>query len=135
MHLRKIVATTLMAAAATTATAVPAQAGGKPYHAPELIMANRLTAPTTVELTYRCRPGTPRTLIIELTAPGTDFYMKLKGRQVNCNNKPQRYKAVLTDPIDGMNRPLKPGETGRIRLGIYDGPQGDVLHTRLMTAR
>ncbi|MEV6551344.1 hypothetical protein AB0M57_21900 [Streptomyces sp. NPDC051597] len=134
MHIRRIVAATLMAAATTAATAVPAQAGGKPYQAPEFIIANRLTAPTTVEFTYRCHSALPRTLVIELTAPGTDFYMKLKGRQVICDNKPQRYKAVLADPVDGMNRPLTPGETGRVRLGIYDGPKGDVLHTRLMTA-
>ncbi|MFI1105209.1 hypothetical protein [Streptomyces melanogenes] len=125
---------TATATAATAVTAVPAQAGGKPYRAPEFIMANRLTAPATVEFTYRCWPDLRRTLVVELRAPGTDFYMKVKGRPLNCNNKPQRYTAVLTEPVDGMDRPLKPGERGQVFLGIYDGPRGNVLQTRLMTA-
>ncbi|GGP87650.1 hypothetical protein GCM10010278_77700 [Streptomyces melanogenes] len=124
----------MMATAVAAATAVPAQAGGKPFQAPEIIVVNRLTAPSSVEFTYRCRSDLRRTLVVELTAPGTDFYMKSKGRLLNCNSKPQRYKEVLTEPVDGRDRPLKPGETGRVFVGLYDGPRGELVQTRLMTA-
>ncbi|GGP77019.1 hypothetical protein [Streptomyces melanogenes] len=138
MRIGRIIASAALATAAVAATALPATAGGKAFHGPEFITAQKLTAPTTVEFAYRCKPGAAdRSIEVALTAPETypttDFSTWLKGKQVVCNNKTQHVKAVLTESREGKDRLLKPGETGRVWLRIYGGGR-DVLQTRLMTA-
>lgn len=137
MHLGKIIAAVAMTTAAVAATAVPATATTKAFHGPEFITVQKLTAPTTVEFAYRCKPGTARSIEVALTAPETypttDFSLWLRGKKVTCNNKTQRVKAVLTESQGGKGRLLKPGESGRVWLRIYGGER-DVMQTRLMTA-
>lgn len=135
MPLRKIVAAAATAAA-IGALAVPASAAGKPFHAPESITARKLTAPTTVALAYRCKPGVERSLNIGLTAPGTDFNMWVEGPQVVCNNRWQQFTGVLTESQFGLDRKPTPGERVTVWLSLYSGHRDMPVarETRTLTA-
>lgn len=136
MRMGKIVASAAMATAAIAVTVVPASAAGQTFQAPEQIHATKVTAPSTVEFSYRCKPGAKREINVGLSAPEihptTDFNMWLRGKQVVCNNKTQHVKMVLTESYTGKLRKLKSGEQARTWLAIYGG--GYVRETRKMTA-
>ncbi|MFD9791519.1 hypothetical protein ACFWXK_11285 [Streptomyces sp. NPDC059070] len=127
-------ATAAVAPASATATVAPASITAKPFAGPEKIEALKLTAPTTVEFSYRCNPGAPRRINVGLTAPGTDFDLWIPAQNVVCNGKDQHAKVVLTKSQFGKDRKLKPGDKATVWLRFYDGPSDDVMQMREMTA-
>ncbi|GGP55739.1 hypothetical protein [Streptomyces melanogenes] len=108
-----------MALAALATATGGASAEGKPFPAPEMVAAQKVIAPNVVVLSYRCKPNAERTLNIGLTAEDTAANLWVEGRQLVCNNKNQRFTAVMTDYQNGHDRKLKPGERATTWLSIY----------------
>ncbi|GGP91513.1 hypothetical protein [Streptomyces melanogenes] len=138
MQIGKIAVSAAMATAAVAATALPASAAGKAFSGPEFIAATKLTAPTTVEFAYRCKPGKKREINVGLSAmvngrPATDANQWLPSKQVVCNNKTQHVTLKLTKYQFGLDRKIQPGEKATVWLMIDDGPY--VRQMRNMIAR
>lgn len=137
MRVAKVVASAVLATAAVAATVAPASAAGKPFHAPERITVQKLTAPATVVFSYRCKPGMNRTLNIGLTAPGTEANLWVEGKRVVCNNRMQQITVDLTGHYQfGLDRKIEPGEKATTWLSLYEGRRFPVAREmRELTAR